>query len=69
MAATHFDVYRDAKREWRWRLVAGNGEQVAASGEGYLRRSDAIAAVHLVKGAGDGPIMIRRTPEEENDAG
>jgi uncharacterized protein YegP (UPF0339 family) len=66
MAKTHFDVYRDAKREWRWRLVAANGEQVAASGEGYVRRSDALAAVQLVKVAGDGPIMIRRTPEEEH---
>jgi uncharacterized protein YegP (UPF0339 family) len=67
MAETHFDVYRDGSGEWRWRLVAANGEQFAASGEGYLRRADALAAVQLVKGAGDGPIMIRRTPEEEHE--
>jgi uncharacterized protein YegP (UPF0339 family) len=67
MAETHFDVYRDTNREWRWRLVAANGEPIAASGEGYVRRSDALAAVQLVKGAGNGQIMIRRTPEEEHE--
>jgi uncharacterized protein YegP (UPF0339 family) len=68
MAATYFDVYRDANREWRWRLVAANGEPIAASGEGYVRRVDALAAVRMVNGAGDVPILIRRTPEEEHDA-
>jgi uncharacterized protein YegP (UPF0339 family) len=27
--------YKDAKGEWRWRLVAANGRILADSGEGY----------------------------------
>jgi uncharacterized protein YegP (UPF0339 family) len=27
--------YKDAKGEWRWRLVAANGRIIADSGEGY----------------------------------
>ena len=30
-------VYRDRKREWRWRMVGPNGRIVADSGEGYKR--------------------------------
>jgi len=33
-----FTVYRDRKREWRWRLTAPNGRILADSGEGYKRK-------------------------------
>jgi uncharacterized protein YegP (UPF0339 family) len=42
--ARRVEVYRDAGGEWRWRRIAGNGEIVAASGEGYADRSGAVAA-------------------------
>ncbi len=29
------EVFSDAAKEWRWRLIADNGESVAVSGEGY----------------------------------
>jgi uncharacterized protein YegP (UPF0339 family) len=32
-----FVIYQDKKKEWRWRLIASNGRQVADSGEGYKR--------------------------------
>ena len=35
-------VYKDAQKQWRWRLVAANGNIVADSGEGYRRRADAV---------------------------
>lgn len=35
-------VYRGADGDWRWRLVATNGETVA-SGEGYRNSSDLLA--------------------------
>lgn len=38
-----WEFYRDARKKWRWRLVAINGRIVAASTEGYLKRSDCIA--------------------------
>ncbi len=30
-----FVIYRDRKREYRWRLVAKNGKIIADSAEGY----------------------------------
>lgn len=46
-----FHLYRDAKREWRWRLVARNGRIVATSGEGYKRKASALAAMFGIIGA------------------
>lgn len=40
-----FEIYQDAAREWRWRLVAANGRTVGDSGEGYNSRSGAERAV------------------------
>lgn len=47
MAPT-MDVYEDAAGEYRWRLVAGNGEIIADSGEGYATRWNATRAVDTV---------------------
>ncbi len=43
-----FEVYRDKKREYRWRLRADN-YQIIASGEGYVNRSDCLHCIDLVK--------------------
>lgn len=48
MNGPRFEVYQDAAGEYRWRLVAGNGE-VVASGEGHTRREDAERAVETVR--------------------
>jgi len=37
-------IYQDRSGEWRWKRVAGNGEIIADSGEGYTRLSDAERA-------------------------
>lgn len=44
-----FQVYRDAQKQWRWRLVAANGRSVAASGEGYKRKVDCLHAIEIVR--------------------
>ena len=44
-----FELYRDAKGEWRWRLRARNGEVIAESGEGYARREDCENGIALVR--------------------
>lgn len=33
-------VYLDRKKEYRWRLLAGNGQIIADSGEGYSRKDN-----------------------------
>jgi uncharacterized protein YegP (UPF0339 family) len=40
-----FELYRDRKKEWRWRLVSSNGNIVADSSEGYRRRDTASASI------------------------
>lgn len=41
----------NTRRDWRWRLKAGNGE-IVASGEGYTRREDALRGFRdMVKSA------------------
>ena len=55
-----FEIYEDAKKEQRWRLVAKNGKTIAASSEGYKARADAEKAIQLVKdGAKDAEVTDR----------
>jgi len=35
-----FELYRDKKGEWRWRLRARNGRIIADSGQGYRHKGD-----------------------------
>ena len=42
-----FEVYKDKKGEWRWRLKSRNGKIVAV-GEGYRYKGGAIKAVRAL---------------------
>lgn len=44
-----FEIYQDAAREWRWRLVAPNGKIIADSGEGYVTHANARRAAENVR--------------------
>jgi uncharacterized protein YegP (UPF0339 family) len=44
----HFEVYRDDKREYRWRLKAKNGK-IVAQGEGYKRRQGLYKALAILR--------------------
>jgi len=46
--ADNFEVYEDRGGDYRWRLVASNGELIADSGQGYSRKSRAEDAVERV---------------------
>ena len=43
-----FTFFRDVAGYFRWRLIAGNGEQVAAS-EGYATLANAVRAAKRVQ--------------------
>lgn len=48
MPESVFDMYKDNRGEWRWRLKASNGQVIATSGEGYKEKKsceDGIASV------------------------
>ena len=40
-----FQVYPDNAGEYRWRLIARNGRQLADSGEGYKRRDRCVRSI------------------------
>ncbi len=50
-----FEVYTDAKDEFRFRLLAGNGEVIAV-GEGYKNKSDCLKAIQLLKDCSAAPV-------------
>ena len=45
----YFELYRDRADEWRWTLIASNGNKIACSGEGYVRKVDAAHGIDLIK--------------------
>lgn len=45
---SHFVIYMDRAGHYRWRLVASNGEKVAAS-EAYASKQNAIRSAQRVK--------------------
>jgi uncharacterized protein YegP (UPF0339 family) len=47
--AAKFELYKDAKGEFRWRLVASNGQAIATSGEGYKSKESAKDGIESVK--------------------
>lgn len=64
-AQTHFVIYKDSSDEWRWTLVAKNGEKVADSAEGYKRKADCVRGAGLVANlASNAPLSARRDISE-----
>ncbi|RTE91028.1 MULTISPECIES: DUF1508 domain-containing protein [Bradyrhizobium] len=45
----YFQLYRDARNEWRWTLYSVNERKIADSGEGYHNKVDCLGAIELVK--------------------
>ena len=44
-----FELYQDTAKEWRWRLIASNGNIIADSGEGYNSKQGAKRGIESVK--------------------
>ena len=58
-----FEIYRSGDSllslQWRWRLVAANGEVVADSAEGYVSKFDCEYAIGLVRSTSQStPIVV-----------
>ena len=47
--AAKFELYKDSKGEYRWRLIASNGQTIANSGEGYKAKDSAMNGIESVK--------------------
>ncbi|HOF66285.1 MAG TPA: DUF1508 domain-containing protein [Candidatus Fermentibacter daniensis] len=44
-----FEVFKDKAGEWRWTLVAQNGNKVGTSGEGYTNKADCLSIIESIK--------------------
>ena len=47
--AAKFELYKDTRGDFRWRLVASNGQTIATGGEGYKSKDSAKAGIESVK--------------------
>jgi len=50
MAMYKFEIYKDPKSEWRWRMTAKNGKIVGASSEAFKTKAGAARNLVLVAG-------------------
>lgn len=44
-----FEIYKDGKGEFRWRLKSGNGQTIATGGEGYASKAGCQNGIQAVK--------------------
>lgn len=62
-----FEVYKDAKGEFRWRLLASNGQSIASGGEGFKSKTSVMDSIESVKK--NAPVAtIEEKTEEESKA-
>ena len=48
-ATMTFEMYKDAKGEFRWRLKATNGQIIATGGQGYAAKADCKHAIESIQ--------------------
>jgi uncharacterized protein len=58
-----FNVFKDARGEFRWRFQADNNKIVASSGEGYKNKADCEHAIDLIKKGAPKAQVVDTTEE------
>jgi uncharacterized protein YegP (UPF0339 family) len=48
-AGLTFEIYKDAKQEFRWRLKSANGQVIATSGQGYTAKVDCRHGIEVIQ--------------------
>jgi uncharacterized protein len=51
-----FELYKDKKGEFRWRLRHANGNILATSSEGYKSKASASKCIENVKNSAESPV-------------
>ncbi len=51
-----FELYKDKKGEFRWRLRHSNGNILATSSEGYKAKASATKCIENVKASADAAV-------------
>jgi uncharacterized protein YegP (UPF0339 family) len=58
-----FQVYADSAGKWRWRLITAKGRKIAASGEAFASKANAVRSARLVQRvARRAPVKIVTPP-------
>lgn len=52
-----YEVYRGKNNEWYWRFLAGNGEEIFRSTDGYKNKGDCKHSIELAKGSKDAQVL------------
>src|SRR5262245_6658427 len=61
-----FEVYKDRAGEFRFRLLAANGENIAAASQGYRNKADAMHAIDVIqKGAAKAKVREAEEGKEK----
>jgi uncharacterized protein YegP (UPF0339 family) len=63
---TKLELYRDTSKQYRWRLIAGNGEKVAGS-EAYTRLSSARRSAQRVKEIAYSAAIVKHSNLTDKD--
>ncbi len=58
-----YRLYKDKAGEWRWSYEAKNGQQISKSSEGYVKKSDCMHSIDIMKKTADHAVW-----EEEKEA-
>jgi len=58
-----FEVFRDRREEWRWRLRHRNGNVIATSGEGYTRKHNASKGLQSVMANSPKAAVVEESTE------
>lgn len=53
-----FELYKDRRGEFRWRLKHANGNILASSSEGYKRRDGALRCIENVRNSGEAELVV-----------
>jgi hypothetical protein len=64
--ALTFEVYKDKADEFRWRLKAGNGQNIGSSGQGYGQKSDCMHAIDVIK-EGAAKAVVKEAMDSDKD--
>lgn len=51
-------MYKDSRGEWRWTYHGRNGEEIAVSSEGYVKRADCERGIEIMKASSASPIWM-----------
>lgn len=54
-----YEMYKDKKGQWRWRLRAANEKIIATSGEGYTSKQNCLKGIAAVKRNARVPIVTK----------